>query len=273
MSRAAAIALGLAAAAIAGCGGSSADDKPATQKVDPFSVVPAAPSDRAVATRKAAPRWERVALLQGTGNATRSVTIARGAIQWRTRATCARGTLRLSPAGAAGADLATTGACPAPRSTTGVRSGALKLAIATPGRWTVIVEQQVDTALHEAPLAAMSAAGARIVARGSFYDIERFGRGEAVLHRLAGGRLALRLQRFVTSSNVDLHLWLDRAVRPRTTVQAQRARHRDVALLKSTIGEQNYLLPAGTTPADVRSVVIWCDPVQIAYTAATMRPG
>jgi hypothetical protein len=26
------------------------------------------------------------------------------------------------------------------------------------------------------------------------------------------------------------------------------------------------------TPADARSVVIWCDPVQIAYTAATLRP-
>jgi hypothetical protein len=148
----------------------------------------------------------------------------------------------------------------------------MALRVATPGAWRAVVEQQVDTALHEPALAAMRAAGSAIVARGRFYDIERFGRGEARLYRLPSGRLALRLAPFVTSANIDLHVWLSRSARPRTTVQANRAPHRDVALLKSTLGEQNYLLPDGMTPADARSVVIWCDPVQIAYTAATLRP-
>jgi hypothetical protein len=111
-----------------------------------------------------------------------------------------------------------------------------------------------------------------VLARGRFYEIERFGRGEARLYRLPSGRLALRLAPFVTSANIDLHVWLTRSARPRTTVQANRAPHRDIALLKSTLGEQNYLLPAAMTLADARSVVIWCEPVQIAYTAATLRP-
>lgn len=264
----------LVAAALAtasGCGSSAGDTSKTS--VDPFSVVPTQPADSTAARRKAAPRWEAIARLTGSGPATRSFTVARGAIQWRVRWRCERGRLELSSAsGAAGRrrPLASA-ACPRSGTHGDVGTGRMTLGVRTPGRWRAVVEQQVDTALHEPPLATMRAPGARVIARGRFYDIERFGRGEARLYQLASGRLALRLDKFVTSANVDLHLWLSRASKPRTTVQADRAGHRDVALLKSTLGEQNYLLPVGTTPAGVRSVVIWCEPVQIAYTAATLR--
>jgi hypothetical protein len=266
----------LLAAALAtgsGCGSSSSSpDAKRTTSVDPFSVVPTQPADSAVARRRAAPHWETVARLAGSGPATRSFTVARGAIQWRVRWRCTSGTLRLSAAGAARRRTIATASCPRSGTRSDVRPGRVALGVQTPGRWRVVVEQQVDTALHEPPLAAMRAPGARVVARGRFYDVERFGRGDALLYRLPSGRLALRLDAFVTSANVDLHVWISRAARPRTTVQAGRAPHDDVALLKSTLGDQNYLLPAGTTPADVRSVVIWCEPIQIAYTAAALRP-
>ena len=261
--------LAAALATASGCG--SSPDAKRTTGVDPFSVVPTQPTDSTAARRKAAPRWETIARRGGSGPATRSFTVARGAIQWRVRWRCERGTLRLSASGASSQRTLATASCPRSGAHSDVRAGRVTLGVDTPGAWRVAVEQQVDTALHEAPLAAMRAPGARVLARGRFYDIERFGRGEALLYRLASGRLALRLHSFVTSANVDLHVRLSRAARPRTTVQADRAAHRDIALLKSTLGEQNYLLPAGTTPADVRSVVIWCEPVQIAYTAATLR--
>ncbi len=38
--------------------------------------------------------------------------------------------------------------------------------------------------------------------------------------------------------------------------------------LKSTVGNQNYLIPADVPVDRVNSVVIWCDPVSIAYAAA-----
>jgi hypothetical protein len=44
-----------------------------------------------------------------------------------------------------------------------------------------------------------------------------------------------------------------------------------VRALKATRGEQNYLLPAGLRADRVRSVVVWCVPVRIAYTAAALR--
>jgi glutathione S-transferase len=65
-------------------------------------------------------------------------------------------------------------------------------------------------------------------------------------------------------------VWISSSPRPRTTRQALRSAHRQFASLKSTLGDQNYLLPANVTAADVRSIVIWCEPVQIAYTAASL---
>jgi hypothetical protein len=257
------------AAAVVGCGSSPA--RTSTTSVDPFSVVPTQPADGAIAQRRAAPRFERISTLTGSGTSTRSFTVARGAIQWRARWRCERGTLRLSVSPTSGRSTRASAACPATGRSSGVRSGPMTVRVQSPGRWRVVVEQQVDTALHEPPLASMRAPGARVLARGRFYDVERFGRGTALLYRLPGGRLALRLQDFVTSANVDLHVWTSRSPRPRTTVQSERAPHRDIALLKSTLGEQNYLLPVTTTAADVRSIVIWCEPVQIAYTAATLR--
>jgi hypothetical protein len=256
------------ATTMSACGSSDDGDGKRATRVDPFSVVPTQPSDSAAARRKAAPRWERLTRLSGSGPATRSFTVARGAIQWRVRYRCASGALRLS----VGARKLASAACPHRGTHSDVGTGRIALGVDTPGAWSAVVEQQVDTALHEPALAAMRAPGARVIARGRFYEIERFGRGEARLYRLPSGRLALRLDPFVTSANVDLHLWLSRAARPRTTVQADRAPHRDIALLKSTLGEQNYLLPTTMTPADMRSVVIWCEPVQIAYAAAPLRP-
>jgi hypothetical protein len=46
-----------------------------------------------------------------------------------------------------------------------------------------------------------------------------------------------------------------------------------IASLKSTLGSQNYVLPASVDEGSIRSIVIWCEPVRIAYAAATLRPA
>jgi len=117
----------------------------------------------------------------------------------------------------------------------------------------------------------MKAKDAEVVASGSFYPVERRGRGKAVLHELPNDRLALRLEGFGTSNNTDLFVWLSEAERPRTTKQALRSEHTEFALLKSTIGDQNYLLPKNADADSIGSIVIWCQPIRIAYTAATLR--
>ena len=137
----------------------------------------------------------------------------------------------------------------------------------------VMVEQQVDTALREPRLPAMRSSGARVVARSRFYSIERKSNGMALLYRLPAGRLGLRFEDFRTSSNTDLFVWLSEAPRPRTTKQVVRSRYKQIALLKSTVGDQNYLLPRNVNPGSIRSVVIWCDPIQIAYGGVTLAPS
>ena len=265
--------IGVLASAVAfgGCGDDDEGGAGARTAADPFTEVSREPG--LTRTARAAPRWEAVERFEGTADAAHPVTIAPRAIQWRARWRCSSGRLSLAvePAPRSEPERA-GGRCPGSGEATWVQTGKQQLRVSGGGRWSVVVEQQVDTPLHEPPLAAMAAPGARVLKTGSFYSIERRGRGRARLYRLPDGRAALRLAPFRTSSNTDLYVWLSTAARPRTTRQVVGARRLGRLLaLKSTIGEQNYVLPSGVDPARVRSIVIWCVPIRIAYTAAALR--
>lgn len=246
--------------AVAGCGGSK-------RPRDPFASVDPQKQARTPASR-AAPRWAPVAVLAGRGPATRSIKIDRGAIQWRVRYRCDSGRIRVSaPRG----DLAGGKRCPGHGEEASTATGAFQLGVRASGAWRVVVEQQIDTPLHEPPLPAMARSRGRVIARGEFYPVERSGRGEVLLYRLSRKRLALRLRGFRTSNNLDLAVWVSANRRPRTSRDAFRSTHLEIASLKSTRGEQNYLLPRSLRVSRVRSVVIWCRPIRIAYAAARLR--
>lgn len=252
--------------AVAGCGES---DEPTAQAKDPFRAIPedtiVAPAD------KAAPRWEPAASFSGSGAGTKTVNIAEGAIQWRARWRCETGrfAIAIDPPPRSGSARA-AGECPGRGEHAWVTSGRRELRVEASGPWRIDVEQEVDTALHEPPLDAMRSPDAKVLARGDFYEIDRKGSGSARLYRLPGGRLALRMENFATDPNTDLFVWLSEARRPRNTREAYRAPHVEVAGLKSTLGDQNYMLPQGVDASKIRSIVIWCEPVQNAYTAATL---
>jgi hypothetical protein len=260
----------MALIAVSGCGGSDEGaQKGLFTKVDSEQPERTGPAQT---KGTVAPRWERVTSLRGSGDANRTVRISPKAVQWRVRWRCTRGdfTLTLTPPPDDGEPL-DTGRCPGRGDALAIDTGRLRLGVRTAAAWRATVEQQVTEPLAEAPLPAMEARGARVVSSGRFYPIERRGRGKVDLYRLAGGRLALRFEDFATSANTDLFVWVSKARRPRTTRQALRSAHGQVALLKATAGEQNYLLPKGVKARSVRSVVIWYQPVQIAYTAAVLR--
>lgn len=266
--RRSALAAALATSVVAaGCG----DDGSA--RSDPFTKVEQRERGRdASAKDTVAPRWERVTALRGVGSAKRTIRIEPDAVQWRVRWRCRRGdfALSLKPAPTEGNPFA-TGTCPGDGRAPAIDTGTLTLGVRTRASWSATVEQQVTEPLDEQPLPAMEADGARVVASGRFYPIERRGRGRVDLYKLPGGRLALRLEDFETSSNTDLFVWLSEAKRPRTTRQALRSDHNEFAPLKATGGEQNYLLPKGVEADSLGSIVIWCEPIRIAYTAATLR--
>jgi hypothetical protein len=258
----------LALVLAAGCGGESGDDRP---EKDPFVAVgerharPQAPH--------AVPRWERIGTFSGSGEAVERIEVRRDALQWRVRWTCERGRIALT-AGRDGARPERLAAerCPGEGRTSSLQHGRLALRVRAGGPWRLVVEQQIDAPIHEPPLREMSAPGARRIAAGAFYGIERKGSGRVALHRLPGGRLALRLEEFATTTNTDLVVWLSATRRPRTSREAFRAPYTQVAPLKSTMGEQNYVVPRGVPRAHLRSVVIWCVPERIAYAAARLRP-
>ncbi len=255
--------------ALPGCGSEGGNDSGAFK---PFDEVPQPSAAERAGTGRAAPRWERIGALSGSGPTTRPFSVARGAIQWRARYRCQTGRLQLSAVTGSGTRSLADARCPRGGTRSGFRTGPLRLGVKASGPWEVVLEQQVDTALHEPPLPVMRSSRARVLASASFYGIERTGRGKAMLYSLPKGRVALRLaEGFATSANTDLFVWLSTASKPRNTVQAAKAKHTVLAPLKSTLGEQNYLLPKKAKAKSIRSIVIWCEPVQIAYTAAALR--
>jgi hypothetical protein len=257
------------AVAVTGCGG---DDQPSSAGADAFTEVSKQPRLTRTA-RRAAPRWQVVTRLTGDAPATESVTIVPGAIQWRARWRCESGEIALAvePKPRSAAERS-GGRCPGSGDATWVQTGEQRLRVTASGRWSVVVEQQIDTPIDEPPLAAMQSSRARVLASGSFFDVERTGSGEVRLYRLGDGRLALRMDPFRTSSNTDLFVWLSTARRPKTTAQGVRAQRLGRLIpLKSTIGPQNYVLGRGIDPRRIRSILIWCEPIQIVYTAAALE--
>ena len=261
----------LSLAVLIGASGCGSEDGEGS---DPFTKVEQ--NERAQDVRaesQAAPRWERVATLRGSGEASsHSVRVSEGAVQWRIRWNCRRGRFAVSvdPSPREGNPLADE-RCAGRGEATTIDTGKLRLEIESAGRWRAVVEQQVTDPVDEAPLPAMKADAAKVVSRGRFYPIERRGNGAAVLYELPNDRLALRLEGFSTSNNTDLFVWTSEAERPKNTKQALRTPHREFALLRSTLGNQNYLLPREADADSIRSIVIWCEPIRIAYTAAALR--
>lgn len=252
-------------ATLAGCGGGQEGDR----KSDPFAAI----SQKSAATNRpahAAPRWEHVSTFEGSGAATKDFVVAGKAIQWRARWTCESGDLGLSvtPPPADGRALAEA-RCPGDGEESSIATGRLRLAIKASSRWRVVIEQQVDTPLHEPPLAGMT--DDRLVARGGFYPIDKPSSGIASVYRLPNGRLGLRLEDFRTSPNTDLFVWLSPARNVKTTKDAFRAPHTVLREVKSTMGDQNYVLPRSVDANELRTIIMWCEPVRNAYTAAALR--
>lgn len=244
-----------------GCGD---DDSTETNR---FDAIPKrtieAPDD------ETAPRWQQIAALRGS--ATRRVSVSEPALQWRVRWRCREGQIAITvtppPASSGGR---ATGRCPGRGSATWVGTGPHTVAVRGAAGLRVIVEEELRTPLLEPAPAAVRSGEARAIARGRFGPIEVRGRGAAVLYRLPGGRLALRMEGFATEPNPDLDVWLSEEARPTTTRRVFAARHIRVRSLKSTIGDQNYRLPTNAGARKIRSVVVVNAEQRIAYAAATL---
>lgn len=251
----------VALALLAGCAPGAGPERPGAGARGPGASGSSAPAT-------VAPRWEEVARFSGTGGQrTPTFSIAPHAIQWRVTASCTRGRVRVALAGEAAA-LAEPD-CPGRAFGFSVSEGTAALEIASTGDWEAVVDQQVDRPVAEPELAGMS--GANRLASGTFYGIDQTGTGKVALYRLPDGRRALRFDPFVVTANTDLFVWVSEAEAPASSAEALASRHVQIGRLTATAGGQNYLLPERLDLDRVQSVVVWCEPVRTAYTAASLR--
>jgi hypothetical protein len=253
---------------LASCGGGSDGD---SGSVAPQTTV--APADGPTTTAggvKSAARWETVTTFNGSGAfQTPEFTILPNAIQWRVRVTCTTGTLKINsnpPPRRPGAVLDTT--CPKEDTGYSIVTGPVRMQIEATGTWKAVVDQQVDTPLDEPLLPGMTPD--RVIAQGSFYKVEVRGEGTAKLYRMPDGKRILRFENFQTGENTDLFVWLSELPKPANSAQAVGSPHIEISNLKSTIGTQNYEIPANIPTEKIKSIVIWCQPVQIAYAAVAL---
>jgi hypothetical protein len=228
-----------------------------------------------------APRWETVSTFNGNGNFTTPVfEILPDAIQWRARWKCETGHLKVEsdPKRKPTDDPTVDAACAGLDAKSdkaigyGIVEGKVKLIVEATSAWEIIVDQQIDTPLMEPPLPGMDTG--KVLGQGEFYNIEMTGKGTAKLYQLPDGTNALRFENFEVSSNTDLFVWLSESPAPKTSKDAVDSPYVVLGNLKSTVGSENYLLPADVPPEKIRSIVIWCVPVRVAYTAAILaRPA
>lgn len=218
---------------------------------------------------KVALRWESVGRYSGTGDQRAGqFEIDPVAQQWRVKASCS-GSGRLRVIADGGEGPLVDAACPTTEFGFSIHDGANVVDVEATGSWELVVDQQLDTPIAEPPLDGMEEANR--VAAGALYGIEQEGHGRATLYRLPDGRRAIRLDPFSMTDNTDLVVWASTAQAPKTSAAALHAPHVEIAELKATAGPQNYVVPDDVPDASLRSIVIWCVPVRVAYAAATLR--
>lgn len=265
--------LPLLGALLAACGGGdgTSSSSPAT---DPAPTTaggaPTTVKDSPLDGPRSAPRWETITTFTGTGNQqTAPFEVYSDAIQWRVRWSCTSGTLAVTtspPPPPRRAQSMVDDNCEKPGEGYAIHTGTLRLNVKATGPWEMKVDQQLDRPLNEPALPGMDTAP--VIARGDFYNLEMKGKGSATIYQLPDGTRALRFEGFEVSNNTDLFVRLSEAPMPQNSAETVNTPFVEIGNLKSTVGTQNYVLPADLPIEKVRSVVIWCQPVSIAYLAA-----
>ncbi len=249
----------------------------------PSRLVSAGPIDRdattvddstASASLRSFPWWAPVKTFSGTGpTTTAAFTIDDFALQWRAVWTCESGHLLAqarTPAGETLAQPLADSTCPREGTGFSVDTGEIVLEVEADEEWEIVVEQQVDVPLVE-PLIKEMKQG-RVIASGEIYDMDRRGNGLMSIYKLKDGSMMLRLEDFFVSPNVDLEVDLSVLPDPKTTEEFTKARYEEVSMMPVTTGSINYEIPDSIDLSEWRSVVIWCEPLHIAYAGATLSP-
>lgn len=110
------------------------------------------------------------------------------------------------------------------------------------------------------------------IARGSFRDADRAHQGQGTVQvlRTDAGEHLVRFTEFEVTNGPDLKVWLVAEADPQRSADVSASEWVSLGPLKGNIGDQSYMVPAGTDIADFGSVVIWCERFSVLFSPATL---
>lgn len=111
-----------------------------------------------------------------------------------------------------------------------------------------------------------------LVAVGDFVDVTYSGGGTVEVHALSSGAHMLSFEGFSVEPGPELHVLLSTAEAADAITEQDVQDSLDLGLLLATEGEQSYELPAGIELSEYTLILIWCEPQQTPYIAATLQP-
>lgn len=131
---------------------------------------------------------------------------------------------------------------------------------------------KVEEAMEEEMSGEMAEAANAAIASGQFEDADSFHRGEgtATIYRLADGSHVLRLEDFRVTNGPDLRVLLARSTDPLGGGDLD-AGYEELGKLKGNVGNQNYPIPDAIEPAEFGSIVIYCKPFRVVFSAAQLN--
>jgi hypothetical protein len=127
-----------------------------------------------------------------------------------------------------------------------------------------------DATSSDDRVASEESAGPRTLRKGSFRTLEHTTSGKASVVRLEDGRRFLRFENLATSNGPDLRVYLSE-VPASDDWYAYGERFIDLGPLKGNLGNQNYILPAGTDLSRYESAVIWCRRFTVGFGVAPLN--
>ena len=125
----------------------------------------------------------------------------------------------------------------------------------------------IGSVVTTAPATA-APAGPKVIAMGQLQRVDDLHRGTGPVSLVAvDGKTFLRFEDVAIQNGPDLHVYLGRGMGG----AYDGSRDLYLGALKATNGSFNYELPAGTSLADYKSVVVWCRAFTVLFTWADLR--
>ncbi len=138
---------------------------------------------------------------------------------------------------------------------------------------TVMPDKEMDEPMPTAaPLPTASVLSEPVLlSEGDFYGADDFhqGSGQAKIYQNPDGSYFLRFENFEVINGPQLHVILGVEANPFN--HDTLGDYLDLGPLKGNIGDQNYLIPAGTNLGEYGSVVIYCVPFRAIFAIAPIK--